>query len=154
MFRDITTLLKDAEAFQKTIKILEERYKEKEIDLIAGIESRGFVLASALASRLGKGLILVRKPGKLPAEVIKEEYSLEYGKDSVEIHKDAISLGQKVLVIDDLLATGGTLSAACTLVEKVGGRVIECAVVVELPELKGKDKLKWPLFKMVEFEGE
>lgn len=155
MFRDITTLLKDAEGFSKTINLLEQRYKDKEIDLIAGIESRGFVIASALASRIGKGLILVRKPGKLPGEKVTEEYSLEYGKDAVEIHKDAISSGQKVLLCDDLLATGGTSAAACNLIEKLGGNVVECAFVVELPELGGRKKLeKWNVFKLVEFGGE
>jgi adenine phosphoribosyltransferase len=154
MFRDITTLLKDKEGLSRTIKILEERYKNEEIDLIAGIESRGFIIASALALRLGKGLVLVRKPGKLPAETIKAEYELEYGRDSVEIHKDAISPGQKVLLIDDLIATGGTASAACRLIEQLGGKILECAFIVELPELKGREKLIWPVFKVVDFEGE
>lgn len=153
MFRDITTLLKDGEAFQKTIAIFEQRYKNKNIDVIAGIESRGFVIASALASKLNKGLVLIRKPGKLPAETIKEEYSLEYGKDAIEIHKDAIKPEQNVLIIDDILATGGTASAAATLVEKLGGKIIECAFVVELLELQGRKKLCWPIFKIVDFEG-
>ncbi len=155
MFRDITTLLKDKEGFEKVMNIFEERYKDKEIDLIAGIESRGFVIASALASRLKKGLVLVRKPGKLPAEKVREDYELEYGKDAVEIHKDAISQGHKVLLCDDLLATGGTSFAAASLIEKLGGKIVECVFIVELPELKGKDKLaKWHVFKLVEFEGE
>jgi len=155
MFRDITTLLKDAEGFQKTLDLIEKRYKNKDIDVVAGIESRGFVLASALASRLGKGLILVRKPGKLPGDKVREEYDLEYGKDAVEIHKDAISSGQKVLVVDDLLATGGTMKATCNLIEKLGGNIVECAFVVELPELRGREKLgKWSVFKLVSFEGE
>jgi 5'-methylthioadenosine phosphorylase len=154
MFRDITTLLKDPEGFAKTIKVLEEHYKEKEIDLIAGIESRGFVIASALAIKLNKGLVLVRKPGKLPAEAVKEEYELEYGKDAVEIHRDAIKISDKVLLVDDLIATGGTAAAACNLIEKLGGEITECAFVVELPELKGREKIKWPIFKIVDFEGE
>ncbi|MEK6892904.1 MAG: S-methyl-5'-thioadenosine phosphorylase [Nanoarchaeota archaeon] len=154
MFRDITTLLKDKDSFAKAIKILEERYKNKEIDLVAGIESRGFIIASALALKLGKGLVLVRKPGKLPAETVKAEYELEYGKDAVEIHKDAISPGQKVLLVDDLIATGGTASAAGHLIEQLGGQVVECAFIVELPELKGREKLIWPIFKVVDFEGE
>jgi len=154
MFRDITTLLKDAEGFEATMNILEDRYKDKEIDLIAGIESRGFVLASALASRLNKGLVLIRKPGKLPSAVVKEEYTLEYGKDAVEIHKDAIIPGQKVLLLDDLLATGGTASAAGKLIEKIGGNLVECGFVIDLPDLKGKEKLKWPVFCIVEFKGE
>ena len=154
MFRDITTLIKDAEGFAKTIKVLEDRYKNKDIHLVAGIESRGFILASALASRLGKGMVLVRKPGKLPAETIQEDYELEYGKNSVEIHKDAISLGQKVLLVDDLVASGGTCVAAGNLIEKLGGEVVECAFVVELPELGGRAKIKWPIFKIIDFEGE
>ncbi len=154
MFRDITTLLKDAEGFQRAIKVLEERYKNAGIDVIAGIESRGFVLASALASRLNKGLVLVRKPGKLPAEKVREEYSLEYGTDAVEMHRDAIKPGQRVLIVDDLIATGGTCAAAGNLIEKLGGIVAECAFVVELPELGGRKKLRWPVFKIVNFEGE
>jgi len=155
MFRDITTLLKDADGFQRTMKLFEDRYKNKDIDLIAGIESRGFVIASALASKLGKGLVLIRKPNKLPAEKEREEYDLEYGKDAVEIHKDAINPGQKVLLVDDLLATGGTSFAACSLIEKIGGKVVECAFVVELPKLKGRKKIEnWPVFRLVEFEGD
>jgi len=155
MFRDVTTLLKDAEGFQKMTEIFEKRYRGKNIDLIAGIESRGFVIASALAAKLGKGVVLIRKPGKLPAETVREEYSLEYGSDAVEIHKDAISPGQKVLLVDDLLATGGTCNAAANLIEKLGGKIVECAFVVELPELGGRKKLsKYPVFKIVDFEGE
>jgi 5'-methylthioadenosine phosphorylase len=154
MFRDITTLLKDADGFQRTMKVLESRYKNQEIDLIAGIESRGFVLAAALASRLNKGLVLVRKPGKLPGEKVREEYNLEYGTDAVEIHKDAIAPGQKILLVDDLIATAGTATAAANLIEKLGGIVVECAFVVELPELGGRKKLRWPIFTIVEFEGE
>jgi len=154
MFRDITTLLSDAEGFERTLKVLENRYKNKEIDLIAGIESRGFILASALASRLGKGIVLIRKPGKLPFETIREEYELEYGKDAVEIHKDAIKPGQNILLVDDLIATGGTAVASGNLIEKLGGKIVECSFVVDLPDLKGKEKLKWPVYSIVEFEGD
>ena len=155
MFRDITTLLKDPQGFAKAMNLFEERYKNRDIDVIVGIESRGFVLASVLASKLGKSLVLARKPGKLPAETVRQEYDLEYGKDAIEIHKDAIKEGDKVLVIDDLIATGGTMLAACNLVEKLGGKVVECAFIVELPELKGRQKIaQWPIFKLVEFEGE
>ncbi len=155
MFRDITTLLKDAEGFQRVLNILEERYKGKGIEIITGIESRGFIIAGALANKLGVGFVPLRKPGKLPAATERHEYELEYGKDAIEIHKDAIQPGQKVLLIDDLLATGGTASAACTLIEKLGGRIVECAFIVELPELKGREKLaRYPVFKIVEFEGE
>ena len=155
MFRDITTLFKDKESIQKLIEIFYERYKDMQIDAIAGIESRGFALAGMLAGKLGTGLILIRKPGKLPAETISEEYNLEYGVDSIEIHKDAISPGQKILLIDDLIATGGTLEASCKLIEKLNGKIVECAVVIELPELKGKEKLsKYPVFSVIKFEGE
>lgn len=154
MFRDITTLLKDAEGLQRTLAIFEKRYKDKEIDLIAGIESRGFILASALALRLNKGLILIRKPGKLPAEKVSEEYALEYGSDTVEMHKDSIKPGDKILLVDDLIATAGTANAAANLIEKVGGKLVECAFVIELPELKGREKLNRPIFSIVKFEGE
>jgi len=155
MFRDITTLLKDPEGMEKVIEILYNRYKDKNIDLIAGIESRGFIIGGILAMRLGLGFIPIRKPGKLPAETIKQEYHLEYGTDAVEIHKDAISPGQKVLIIDDLLATGGTAQATCNLIEKLQGQVAEVAFVIELPGLFGRQKLsKWVVFSIVKFEGE
>jgi 5'-methylthioadenosine phosphorylase len=152
MFRDITTLLKDKEALQKLIDLFYERYKGMQIDAIAGIESRGFILGAMLAGRLGTGLILIRKPGKLPAETISESYNLEYGVDSVEIHKDAVSPGQKVIVIDDLIATGGTALASCKLIEQLQGEVVECGFAIELPELKGREKLsKYPVFSVMNF---
>lgn len=156
MFRDITTLLQDSEGFKKVLDILENRYKTKEIEVIAGIESRGFVIASALASRLGKGLVLIRKPNKLPAEKIREEYSLEYGKDAVEIHKDALKPNQKVLLCDDLLATGGTARAAARLIEKLGAKVIECCFIIDLPDLGGSQSLmnNWPVYNIISYEGE
>jgi len=155
MFRDITTLLKDNEGFKRTIEILENRYKNRKIDIIAGIESRGFIVGSVLAHKLGVGFVPIRKKGKLPFEVEREEYDLEYGKDSIEVHKDAISPGQKVLIIDDLIATGGTMRAAANLIEKLGGIVEEIAFVIELPELKGREKLsKWEVYSVVKFEGE
>jgi len=155
MFRDITTLLKDSQGFGQVINELFERYKNTDISLVAGVESRGFIIGGALAHRLGVGFVPIRKKGKLPAEVLSEEYELEYGKDVVEMHKDAISIGQKVLLIDDLIATGGTALAACKLIEKAGGEILECAFVIDLPELKGKEKL-FPrkVFALVEFEGE
>lgn len=155
MFRDITTLIKDAEGFNRTIKVFENRYKNKEIDLIAGIESRGFVFASALASKLEKGVVLLRKPGKLPYKTVFEEYNTEYSKDRIEVHEDAIKQGQKVLLIDDLIATGGSSLAACNLIEKIGGKVVECGFVIELPDLNGREKLsKWPVYSIVKFEGD
>jgi len=155
MFRDITTLLKDNEGFKRVITIMENRYKNRDIDVIAGIESRGFIVGSILANRLGLGFVPIRKPGKLPHETEREEYELEYGKDAVEIHKDAIKLGQKVLIVDDLLATGGTSRAAAKLIEKLGGKVEEIAFVIELPDLKGREKISnWGVYSIVKFEGE
>ena len=154
IFRDINSLLQNPIAFQKTINILENRYKNKEIDKIAGIESRGFIIASILAQKLKKPLILIRKPGKLPFETISQEYELEYGTDKIEIQKHSISSGEKILVIDDLLATGGTAKAAANLIEKLEGKVVECSFIIELPDLKGKEKLKqWNVFSLVKFEG-
>jgi len=157
MFRDITTLIKNPKAFSYVIEKFAERYKDKQIDKIAGIESRGFIFGSALANRLGIGFVLVRKPGKLPAETITEEYDLEYGKDKVEIHKDAINEGDKVLIVDDLLATGGTMLATCNLINKLGGKIVECAFVINLPEIGGCKKLEnaeYKLFSLIEFEGD
>lgn len=155
MFRDITTLFKNPEAMKKTINIFYERYKNKKIDIVAGIESRGFILGGILAEKLNVSFVPIRKKGKLPAETEQQEYDLEYEKDIVEIHKDAIQQGQKVLIVDDLIATGGTAQASCKLVEKLGGQIIECAFIIDLPELKGKEKLsKYPIFKLIEFEGE
>ena len=151
MFRDITTLLKDKEAMEKTVDIFVKRYKDKEIDLIAGIESRGFIIGSILAHKLGVGFVPIRKKGKLPYQTEKEEYD----KDIIEIHKDAIHPGQRVLIVDDLIATGGTASATANLVEKLGGEIIEFAFIVDLPDLKGKEKIsQYPIFSLVEFEGE
>ncbi len=157
MFRDITTLLKDAQGFRRVIDEFVQRYTGIPIDVVVGLDARGFILGGAIAHQLGKGFVPVRKAGKLPAETVSHEYELEYGKDKVEIHKDAINKGDKVLVIDDLLATGGTALAATTLVKKLGGIIVECAFVVELPELKGKEKLEkegCKVFSLVEFEGE
>jgi adenine phosphoribosyltransferase len=155
MFRDITTLIKDAEGLRKTCELLYEHYKNKKIDVIAGIEARGFIFGSVLAIMMKKGFVPMRKKGKLPGETISQEYALEYGTDKIEVHKDAIKKGNNVLIVDDLLATGGTMKAACELVEKCGGKVAGCAFVVDLPELKGKEKLKrYDVFNLVEFEGE
>lgn len=142
LFRDITPLLQDKESIKRFVNLFYERYKNIKIDIIAGIESRGFILAGILAEKLDAGVVLIRKPGKLPYETIKEEYSLEYGKDIVEMHKDSVKIGQKVLLVDDLIATGGTSVASCNLIKKLGGQIIECAFLVELEELKGIEKLK------------
>lgn len=155
MFRDITTLLLDPEGMKKTISLLYNRYKEKDIDLIAGIESRGFIIAGILADKLNKGLVPIRKKGKLPHITIKQEYELEYGTDVIEVHADAIKNGDRVLLVDDLIATGGTAKAAAQLIEKLGGKIEEIAIIIELSDLKGRDRLKeWPVFSIINFEGE
>lgn len=142
IFKDITTLLKDAAAFKHAIDVLTEKYSNKGIDVIVAMESRGFIFGTPLAYNLGVGFVPVRKPGKLPAECISAEYELEYGVDSLHVHSDAISPGQKVLIVDDLLATGGTVSATVELVEKLGGKVEGVAFLIELSFLNGRDKLK------------
>ncbi len=141
VFRDITTAVKDKEALREMINFLTEKFINKGIDYVAVIESRGFIFGSALAYNINAGCILIRKPGKLPAETIIEEYTLEYGKDKLEIHKDAIEAGKNVIVIDDLLATGGTVSAACRLLKKAGANVKAAAFIIELSELKGRQQL-------------
>lgn len=140
-FYDITTLLKDAGGWRATIDALKSHYAGTQVDLVAGIEARGFFFAPAMAYALGAGFVPVRKPGKLPAETASVEYELEYGTDRLEIHKDAIGQGQRVLIIDDVLATGGTASAAARLVEKLGGVVVGLGFLAELDFLKGREKL-------------
>lgn len=153
LYRDITTLLKDAQAFGYVVDKLTQRYRDEPLRMVAGIESRGFILAATLAYQLQKGFIPIRKPGKLPAEKLSVEYSLEYGTDRVEMHVDAINRGDRVLLVDDLLATGGTMKAACDLVERAGGEVVECSFLIELAPLKGKDKLKGhKIFSMMVFD--
>ena len=157
MFRDITTLLKDPVGLKFCIQDFVQKYNGKNIDIVVGIDSRGFILGGALAYSLGKGFVPVRKKGKLPAETESEEYELEYGKDKIEIHKDAIQKGQKVLIIDDLVATGGTMLATAKLIKKLGGEIIECACIVDLPDLKGSKKLKEAglnFYAQTFFEGE
>ena len=141
IFRDITTACKDAKALKYIIEYLTEQFKDKKIDYIAAVESRGFVFGSALACNINAGLVLIRKPGKLPAEVVSQDYQLEYGTDKIEMHKDAIEKGKRVLMIDDLLATGGTVEAACKLVKKVGAIPVACAFVIELQDLKGRERI-------------
>ncbi|WOK99632.1 adenine phosphoribosyltransferase 1 [Canna indica] len=150
MFQDITTLLLDPKAFRDTIDMFVERYRDKEITVVAGIEARGFIFGPPIALAIGAKFVPMRKPKKLPGEVISEEYSLEYGTDRMEMHVGAVQPGDRVLVIDDLIATGGTLSAAIRLLERVGAEVVECACVIELPELKGRERLgERPLFVLV-----
>jgi adenine phosphoribosyltransferase len=142
LFYDITTMLKDPGAFAKSIDALAAKLDGKDYDAILGVESRGFIFASALAYKLGKGLIVVRKPGKLPAETVQATYELEYGTDTIEMHADAVGTGQKVVIVDDLLATGGTAKATAQLVEKAGGKVEAILFLVELDFLDGRKKLE------------
>jgi len=141
LFYDLTTLLKDPEALRRVIDIFSDKYQGQSIDQIVGIESRGFIFGPALAYNLNVGFVPVRKKGKLPAETIQASYDLEYGQDSLEIHKDAVKRGQKVLIVDDLIATGGTALATVEMVRKLGGKIIGLAFVVELEFLKGRQRL-------------
>ncbi len=155
IFRDITTAVKDPQAMRYMIDYLTEVYKDKRIDYVAGIESRGFIFGAALAYKLGAGFVVIRKPGKLPADTISQEYELEYGTDKIEMHADAVEAGKKVLVVDDLLATGGTVDAAVKLLKKVGADVVGAAFIIELSDLGGREKLKdIDVVSMVQFEGE
>lgn len=142
IFKDIAPLLQDPKAFQTTIDIIADRYMDKKIDLVIGIEARGFVFASAMAYKLDAGFIMVRKPGKLPYKTHKASYQLEYGTDSLEIHQDAIKPGQRVLIVDDVLATGGTAAAVAGLVKMMGGDLVEIAFLIELDFLNGREKLQ------------
>jgi adenine phosphoribosyltransferase len=155
MFRDITTLLKDPGAFQDAVQVLEAHYAGRKIDKVVCIESRGFILGAALALRLKAGFVPIRKRGKLPAETIKEEYALEYGTDSIELHRDAISPCETVLIHDDLLATGGTVSAACKLVERLGGKIAGLSFLIELNFLKGRAALgHHEIFSIIQYDTE
>jgi adenine phosphoribosyltransferase len=152
MFRDITTLLKDGPGFKRAIRELAAKYEGRKIDKIVCVEARGFILGGALAYQFGCGVVPVRKPGKLPAEKVSQAYDLEYGKDAVEIHKDAIGLGERVLLVDDLLATGGTARAAADLVERLGANLIGCAFLIELRDLKGRNLLdKYDVFSVIAY---
>lgn len=142
IFKDITPLLQNAAAFKHTIDVLTERYRDKRVDVVVAAEARGFILGAPLAYNLGAGFVPVRKPAKLPAECISAEYALEYGVDSLHMHSDAILPGQRVLVIDDLLATGGTVAAKIELVERLGGQVVSLAFLIELTFLNGREALK------------
>ena len=157
MFRDITTLLKDPEGLCDSINKLVDRYKDLDIDKIAAIESRGFIIGAPLAYLLNVGLVLIRKPGKLPAETIDQDYKLEYGTDRIEVHVDAIEKGEKVLIVDDLIATGGTAEATVRLVQKMKGDIVECCFIIDLPDIGGRERLEnmgQKVFTLCEFEGE
>ena len=153
VFKDITTLIKKGDAFDEVINIFFEKCKDKKVDLVAAVESRGFIFGGVLANRLKVGFIPIRKFGKLPARTVEQKYDLEYGTDTLEIHKDAVSPGQRVLIVDDLLATGGTIQATCRLIEKLGGEVAGILVMIELGFLNGRDKLKdYDLFTLIKYE--
>jgi adenine phosphoribosyltransferase len=155
MFRDITTLIQDPAGLRESCDLLFDRYKEMAIDKVVGIDARGFIFGAVLAYKLNIGFVPVRKKGKLPYKTVEAAYSLEYGDSVVEMHEDAIDKGEKILIVDDLIATGGTIAAAVKLVETLGGEIVELAFIVELPDLKGRDQLKGhKIFCMTEFEGE
>jgi adenine phosphoribosyltransferase len=151
-FKDITPLLKNAAAFRQVIDELAGRYEGQRVDMVAGVESRGFIFSAPVAYRLGAGLIPIRKPGKLPAETIEVQYSLEYGTNTLHVHRDALRPGARVLLVDDLLATGGTIRAAAQLMERLGGEIVELAFVIELGFLHGRDNLaQYPIFSLVQY---
>ncbi len=152
LFYDITTLAKDPPAFRQAIDQLAEHYRDRPVDLVVSVEARGFIFGAALAYKLGAGFVPVRKPGKLPAEKVRVEYALEYGTDAMEIHKDAIAPGQRVLVFDDVLATGGTIAAAIDLVKRLGGAVIGTAFLIDLTFLNGKQKIgDYQVFSLIQY---
>ncbi|HOA90925.1 MAG: adenine phosphoribosyltransferase [Bacillota bacterium] len=151
-FKDITTLFQDPEAFKAMIDTIKDRYKDEKIDTIVGIESRGFLVGAPLAYALGAGFVLVRKPGKLPCKVERVEYELEYGTDALEIHSDALKPGERVLICDDLLATGGTTKATIELVKKLGAEVVSLAFIIELTYLNGREKLEgYDIYSLVKY---
>jgi adenine phosphoribosyltransferase len=155
VFKDITPLLSNGRLFGRTIDILAERYRAEKIDAVLGIESRGFIIGSALAYSLGAGFCIVRKPGKLPYETHSASYELEYGTDKLEIHVDALPANARVIIADDLIATGGTATATAQLVSKLGGTVVECAFVIELSFLKGREKLRpYGVFSLLKYDSE
>jgi len=155
VFRDITTLLKDPKAFSEALETFVHRYKGSAIDKVVGVEARGFIFGAALAQELGAGFVPVRKPGKLPAETLKQDYQLEYGADAIEIHKDGISKGERVLLHDDLLATGGTMAATAKLVERLGGDIVGISFLIELIFLGGRQKLgQYDVFSIIQYESE
>lgn len=157
MFRDITTLLKDPIGLRATVDEITSRYKDKKIDKVVGIESRGFIVGTPVAYQLGVGFVPIRKKGKLPAETVGCDYQLEYGSDRIEIHVDAIQKGDRILLVDDLIATGGTAEAATKLIQDMGGIVVECCFVIDLPDIGGRARLEkygHKVFALCEFEGD
>lgn len=151
LFRDITTLLKDKRRFRQAVDAIADRYLDKSIDIVVSVEARGFILGAAVAYKLGASIVPVRKKGKLPYRTYEVTYDLEYGQDTLAVHQDAISPGDRVLIVDDLLATGGTIGATIELVEKLKGQIVEIAFLIELTELKGREKLKgYPMFTLIE----
>ncbi|NOZ56886.1 MAG: adenine phosphoribosyltransferase [Calditrichaeota bacterium] len=155
VFRDITTLLKDAKAFRQAVDEMADAFADKKPELVVGVESRGFIFGGAMAYKLGIGFVPVRKPGKLPAETVRAEYELEYGKDAIEIHKDAIQPGQKVLLVDDLLATGGTMAATVELVKQLGAEIVGIVFLIELSFLNGREKLAgYPVKALISYASE
>ncbi len=151
VFKDITPLLCDGPAFRSAIDLLDARYRHRGVDAVVSVEARGFIMGSALAYALGAGNIMIRKPGKLPYRTHRAVYELEYGSDALEIHQDAIRPGQRVLVADDVLATGGTVSAAIDLVRKLGGDIVELAFLIELTFLKGRERLAHPVYSLIQY---
>jgi adenine phosphoribosyltransferase len=155
IFKDITPLLNNGPLFKRTIDLLADRYRSERVDTVLGIESRGFIIGATLAYKLGAGFCIVRKPGKLPYETHSASYELEYGSDTLEIHRDAITPKSRVIIADDLIATGGTAAATATLVSKLGGEVVECAFLIELSFLKGREKLKpYGVFSLLQYDSE
>lgn len=155
VFKDITTLTRSAEGLRAAVDAIVKEYKDRDVNVVVGIESRGFIFGTGVALGLGTGFVPARKPGKLPAETVRAEYELEYGTDAIEMHRDAIAPGQRVLIIDDLLATGGTASAAAQLVERLGGEVVALAFVIDLAFLHGRDKLcDYDVFSLIQYDSE
>jgi adenine phosphoribosyltransferase len=155
VFKDITTLTKDPEGLRTAVDAIAERYADADVDLVVGIESRGFVFGAAVAYKLGVGFVPARKPGKLPAQTVSAEYELEYGTDALEIHRDAIGAGRRVLIVDDLLATGGTAAATAKLVSELGGEIVGIAFLIDLAFLRGRDKLAgYDVFSLIEYDSE
>jgi adenine phosphoribosyltransferase len=152
IFKDITTLLADAASYQRMIDLMSHRYIGKKIDKVVGVEARGFIIGAALAYKLGAGVVLVRKPGKLPGQTFRKSYELEYGQDTLEIHTDSIKKGEKVIIADDLLATGGTISAVVDMVNSLQGEIVECCFMAELEFLHGRDRLpSGKVFSLIKF---